>query len=84
MAIGYINSVVVDDTTPTTCGVGSGDDGDLFRGKVNAFAPSIIVVDGSRFRRVDLYTIYVGVEWVAVFALFFGIGRIGAFAQFDI
>jgi hypothetical protein len=35
-------------------------------------------------RRVDVYTIFVGVRRVTVFALFFGIRRIGTFAQLNI
>jgi hypothetical protein len=39
-----------------------------------------------KLRVIDVYTIFVGVRRVAVFALFFGIGRVrlGAFAWFNI
>jgi hypothetical protein len=73
-----------DTTISATYVVGYGDDCDLFSaGQVYAFVPSI-VVDGWDLRRVDVYTIFVGIKRVAVFTLFLGIGRAGAFAPFNI
>jgi hypothetical protein len=68
--------VMGDTNISATYRAGLGDDWDLFpAGPVFTFASSPTVV---------LYTIFVGVRRVAAFALlFFGIGRVGGFVQFN-